>query len=802
MALAVKLGAVHRHEPLFRNFPGDVPEDTYDLWIRKFLIYFVQPPDQPCLFCRRIGTTHVLNPYLHVICDRCFDGANYAACPACEHHVDRGSPFFTPARVRILSAAERVTFTLLDLGEGDEIEARRLFASLCARRQALSPDDRDALAVIVRDYGGYPLGVVLAWLLGEIPVKENIAAIFGALLAGEGDPGTVLAAARGYIVTATDVLRLLAALSGADPALQGQEIARRVDRRMGGVPTRMRVTKTVSRFRMAPLRRPLRRGLLQILDGLDFERLIEDMSRHRSYWIWAGEFLHPFEHATRFPHAALAFAVLRKTRPEDDALATRLLGEASTLPMDRTGDGAYSYRTYYARLERAVTLGDSAAFTRVLSERPGELARRLDHAVRLALAAGQSPEAAIEAYVARAAAVSTPVLATLLGLLPTRAAKAPVRLFWPKGQVAKGVSRPDERPTLPGSVIAPLVEATRCELLRRFGAKPAFRDGLVDRELATIRAPFNERTASRSAVSLPRGSWLPVPEGRVLRLFLHWCQPEAGGSKSDLDLSVAFYDQSWRYVGVCSYYSMAFNGQRAKGIARNSGDLRDAPYPDGATEFVDLHRDLARAEGIRYAAVVVTNYHGMPFAALDRAYAGLMVRDDDEGAHFDPRTVSLKFDLQGQNGVFLPMVVDIQEARIHWLDVYSTGQFEMNNVEKARAAIATICPEMIAYFGSGVRSSIYDLALLHAAARCQNVYLHGDSQVLRFSRRRDEDAAVFHRRMVSDEAGEQLDALPTFEDGVFSCLFRGDLELPEGSSVYALFRERQAAVIAASDLLS
>ena len=55
---------------------------------------------------------------------------------------------------------------------------------------------------------------------------------------------------------------------------------------------------------------------------------------------------------------------------------------------------------------------------------------------------------------------------------------------------------------------------------------------------------------------------------------------------------------------------------------------------------------------------------------------------------------------------------------------------------------------------------------------------------------------------MSDEAAEQLDALPAFEEGVFSCLFRGDLELPDGSSVYALFRERQASVIAASDLLS
>ena len=36
VALAAKLGAGHRHEPLFRNFPRDVPEDTYDLGSASF----------------------------------------------------------------------------------------------------------------------------------------------------------------------------------------------------------------------------------------------------------------------------------------------------------------------------------------------------------------------------------------------------------------------------------------------------------------------------------------------------------------------------------------------------------------------------------------------------------------------------------------------------------------------------------------------------------------------------------------------------------------------------------------------
>jgi hypothetical protein len=38
--------------------------------------------------------------------------------------------------------------------------------------------------------------------------------------------------------------------------------------------------------------------------------------------------------------------------------------------------------------------------------------------------------------------------------------------------------------------------------------------------------------------------------------------------------------------------------------------------------------------------LVRNNYAGMPFSGLERAFAGLMLRDDPEGRHFDPRTVA------------------------------------------------------------------------------------------------------------------------------------------------------------------
>jgi len=160
------LGGDQKHEPLFRRFPDDIPSDTVALWWQKVLVHFVQAEEQPCLFCGRTDTTHVLNPCRHVVCDHCFDGANYSACPVCEHHVDRSSPFFKPSSVRDVPA-EKITFKLLDLGNSSAIEeARSLFISLCERRQAMPSPDREALVVILREHKAD----ILSWLPSTIPV--------------------------------------------------------------------------------------------------------------------------------------------------------------------------------------------------------------------------------------------------------------------------------------------------------------------------------------------------------------------------------------------------------------------------------------------------------------------------------------------------------------------------------------------------------------------------------------------------------------------------------------------------------
>jgi len=390
---------------------------------------------------------------------------------------------------------------------------------------------------------------------------------------------------------------------------------------------------------------------------------------------------------------------------------------------------------------------------------------------------------------------------TLRSHLSTRAEKAAVRVYWPKGPVAKGVSSPDGRAPLPRPAIDRATAVLESELLRRFSQKPAFDVGIVDDALADITVPFNERTASAAAVSLPRGSRIPVPAGKIVRLFLHWCQPEKRGRSTDLDLSVGFYDQAWNPVGVCSYYQLQATGAGGATIAKSAGDLRDGPWPDGATEFVDMDCAAALASGVRYAVVVVNAYAGMSFSQLERAFAGLMLRDDPEGRHFDPRTVALKFSLAGENGVFMPLVLDVRENVLHWLDVQSKGQLAFNNVASSNQAITKICPELMTYFGSGARPSMADLALLHAAARCGTVLVRGRS-VDRYTRRAGEDASAFHARLRRREPDARGVPVTLGSAPVLAALFKGDVELPDGSATYALFREQVIPSLAASDLLS
>ncbi len=776
------LGADREHVPLFRGFPGSVPADTGAFFVDRLLTVLFQHPCQPCVLCGTAGSVDAVAPCAHLVCRTCFDGSDFSGCPVCHRRLDPDDPFLLPRpgreslRQRLhLAPADSAPVRLRVLQRGADLpgDAAAESSALLARPTALRESDTEDLLSLL-DAGGR---ATAARLPERIPGRETKAVVLCWLLDDPSAFDVTIPAACARLDSATDVLRLLAVRSGGDGGLIAAP-------RFGGVP------------------RPLRRALLGVLDRLDPDSVLDDLFRHARLWVHAAERLHPFEQARAFPRAASAFAVLRGTVLDDTALAGLLTANAAP-GVVREG-GKLVYRSRRSRVEAALACGDVGAALALLADRPGELLRALDHLLRTAVEGGDAGVlAAVLAALPRAARhVSPAVLLSALGELRLRGGSSEQRVYFPKGGTAKCHVEADRRPVLPGEVVAEVTDALVGEALRRAGRLPQVDVAVVDETLRDLTVPFTERTAARALLTLPRGSTVPLPEGRRLRLFLHWMQ-QPDGERADLDLSLALFDEDWRHVGTCDYTYLRFDGT----AAIHSGDLTSAPPPLGASEFVDLDFTALGAGQARHAAVVVFSYNDVPFEALAAAFAGFMTLPEDarERPTFDPRAVEQRFDLTGAARAMLLGLVDLGARRLRWLEI-SPGVTGTNHaVHNNRGMLESLGQALDGLFGSGARVSLGELATWHAAARAGRVLLRrADGTLERFDRRPAESPAEFARRVGAASDGDGPAATADAASADLQLLLRGDLPAPRGATVHALYPAgldpAEVTLIGAADL--
>ncbi|NCE90092.1 TerD family protein [Pseudomonas sp. L13] len=528
---------------------------------------------------------------------------------------------------------------------GSVSEFESLLEPLISSRTSLSEQETADVIWFIRKYQSD----VFRLLPESVPFREICALVGGALILHVAGDTQVDAFLERNVETATDVLRLAVALSGGDVSL------------------------TTASTRFKPMKRSMRRLLLRLLDKTP--NTTEDVMRNAERWKRLAEVMHPGDYADKYPQALAAITAARRNETSG---------------------------SFGSQVEPLLAQRDIAMLTPILQNRPGEFARRLDVTLRRAT----EPESVLDAFESVAAQVSSPVLLQLLAQV--RAPRPlPLRAFIPKGALAKVYAIKDRREPLASNVLARAAKICEDALVTRFASLPPLGRCFIDPVLRDYRVPLAQRASSKSLRTLVRGSRLPIPDTRFIRLFLWW---KNGHGRTDIDLSAAFFDANFVFIETVAYYNLkSFGGY-------HSGDIVDAP--DGASEFIDLDLDVLVEKGIRYVVTSINSYTEQPYCDLPECFAGWMARaDTGSGEVFEPSSVFDRIDITSNTTICLPFVMDLQERRIIWADLGLTSSPRWNNVENNLSGVSLMLRALI----HTPRPDLETLFDLHALARGERV---------------------------------------------------------------------------------
>lgn len=538
---------------------------------------------------------------------------------------------------------------------GTKTDLMDIFSNLVASKTSLSAQDKadvEEIVMTVADYGNY--------LPDEIPLKENVALI-GKLII-EKAPVKNASYIQKYFKTATDVLRLITALSDGDISLA-----------------------TNTKYRK--LKRPERRMIMDLLAGCG--NIVEDLFRYQYEWIRVGEIVHPGEYKeSKYDSVNSAFKLLR----------------ADDKPL-----------MFGGKVHAAITSGKMKEAATLLKDRPGEFARQLDKVLRDAT----DKNYVVNCFKAVANDVSTTVLLQVRQHFMTRNNGDKLRIFFPKGNVARAIIAENNLPVIDDKYCKSVVKICENALAENYKSKDFLGNVFIDEELKNYIVPFSQRSANSAVKTVVRGSKLPIKEdATAVRGFIWWTNIPGNGwdSRVDIDLSAAFFDDNWNYVDHVSYTNL-----RSKGMqAYHSGDITDggSPTGNGVAEFLDINIEAA-ANKARYVVYQIYSYTGQSFANMPNCRFGFMEREDvDSGEIFEPTTVSMKMDVTSPSKVSVPVIFDCKERKMIWCDM-NIGINEMRrnyggiNLESNLGGVKDVCKAIV----NMNKPNVYDLALLNAQAR-------------------------------------------------------------------------------------
>lgn len=546
---------------------------------------------------------------------------------------------------------------VLSVGNHDDLMT--IFTNLVESKTSISEQDKEDIETIVLACPDYTV-----YLPDTIPLKENVA--FVGKLIIEKAPIKSADSISKYFKTATDVLRLVTALSDGDISL-------------------------ASKTKYRNLRRVERRMIMDLLAGCG--NITEDLFRYQYEWIRVAEILHPFEYKkAKYNNVNAAFNTLRNEKK----------------PLMFAG-----------KVQAAITAKDMREAATLLKARPGEFARQLDKLIRDA----DNPNYIVNCFKEVATEISTPVLLQVrqhfIGRMENN--NQPVRVFFPKGNLAKAMVIKNELPEINSNVCKNVARICREALIEQYKEKDFLGKVYIDEDFKNYLVPFSQRSASKAVKTIVRGSKLPIKEdATAVRGFIWWTNTNDARNDwdedmVDIDLSATIYDENWQYVDRVSYTQL----RSAKYRAYHSGDITNGGNVNGAgvAEFIDVEIDAVAKNAGRYIAFQVYSFTHQNFSTLPNCRFGWMEREDvNSGEIFEPKTVEMNIDLTADSTVAIPVIFDCVERKFIWCDMNlqnASSRFYGNNLESNLHGVTATCYGLTHLN----KANIYDLVMMNAIAR-------------------------------------------------------------------------------------
>jgi hypothetical protein len=499
-------------------------------------------------------------------------------------------------------------------------------------------------------------------------MKENIAYICGLILKY---PGMIYPMLK-FVKTPTDILRLTVSFSDGDVSLAKN-----------------------TKFRK--FKRPERKFLLGLLEKCN-TNLSEEMVKYRGNFIRLGEILHPGEFKVKFPRSFKAFTDLREEK---------------------------RIETFNTRVEESIINRDIAKSIKLLSTRPGDFARRLDHLFRI-----NDNKPAVRNRISKeffkvADKVSIPVMLQIYQHFKNRITEN--RIIFPKGQLAKVRVLENNLSKLTGNFSESFSHDIRNIIVSKLSSLEPLGKVFIDEKLSNYIIPFNQRSAQKAMKTIVRGSKIDLDgDYETIRFFIWWKNQESEKStqkiglygsygrpgRVDIDLSCQILDENFLRTSDIAYYDLRGDA------GHHSGDITDAP--NGASEFIDINLRKVLESGSRYVVMSVNSFTQQLFKDVPECFAGWMGRSrPNSGEIYEPKTVKNKFDLTAETTICLPLIIDALERKVIWMDLGLKQAPVWNNVFRNKNNISLTCKAMV----NINRATLYDLFTMHRDARgkiCDN----------------------------------------------------------------------------------